>query len=146
MTRHLLTLLTGCSLVVTGSVIPRAAVAADPGKVEQDLMQLERNWCTALVNNDAAALDAILADDLVDVSHSGAISDKADDLASVKKDKTNVCEDDLMHVRVYGDTAVVVGRMTYKSVGYSGLLRFTDTYVRRNGRWQCVSTSAAEIK
>ena len=144
--RSIATILVGAGLALAGIAGSLACRASEQGKAEQELMQVERNWCAALVRNDAAALDRILANDLVDISHTGNISSKADDLASVKKDKTNACEDDMMHVRIYEDTAVVVGRMKYKSTGYSGVLRFTDTYVRRDGRWQCVSTSAAEIK
>ena len=109
-------------------------------------MQLERNWCAAVLKSDAAALGAILADDLTDVSETGKVAGKTQDLASLKTDKTTVCEDDMMQVRLYGDAAVVVGRATVKSATFNGQVRFTDTYIRRNGHWLCVATQATEIK
>jgi len=44
-----------------------------------------------------------------------------------------------MKVRVYGDTAVVTGRgiykAKYKGVDYSSDERWTDVFVKNNGRW-----------
>jgi ketosteroid isomerase-like protein len=134
------------ALTVTGLVAPPTAGAAEQGKLEQELMQLERNWCSAVVKSDAAALGAILADDLTDVSAMGKVGSKAQDLADLKTDKTTVCEDDMMQARVYGDAAVVVGRATIKSASFNGQIRFTDTYIRRDGRWRCVASQATEIK
>lgn len=52
----------------------------------------------------------------------------------------------MMQVRIYGNAGVVVGRLTIKSAGFNGQIRFTDTYVQRDGRWQVVLSSGAEIK
>ena len=54
-----------------------------------------------------------------------------------------------MKVRVYGDAAVVLGRNTvkeqYKGKDISGQSRFTDTWVKKDGRWQCVATAGSKI-
>jgi hypothetical protein len=51
----------------------------------------------------------------------------------------------MMQFRVYGSAGIVVGRLTVKSAAFNGQIRFTDTYVRRDGRWQVVLSSCAEI-
>jgi hypothetical protein len=145
-TRHKLSFLLSCALVVAITIEPRASLAADHGKVEQELLQSERDRCIAAVKNDAAALGAILADDIIDVWPSGKITTKAQDLADLQTNKTSACEVDMMQFRVYGNAAVVVGRLTIKSAAFSGQIRFTDTYVRRDGRWQVVLSSGTEIK
>jgi hypothetical protein len=146
MLRKMLSILVGCALAVTGLIAPPASLAADQGKVEQELMRLERNWCNADVKNDAAALSAILADDHTDVTLTGKVTNKAQNIADLKTDKTTVCDVDMLQVRVYGDAAVVVGRATVKSATFNGQYMYTDTYIRRNGHWQCVAAQGTEIK
>jgi len=54
-----------------------------------------------------------------------------------------------MKVRVYGDAAVVTGRSTvketYKGKDFVPYLRWTDTWVRSAGVWQCVAGHSSEI-
>lgn len=121
-------------------------VSAQPAKVEQELMQIERDWCAATLKNDAALLGGIVADDVSDISRAGKLSGKAEMLAGVKTGKTTVCEVDQMKVRVYGDAAVVTGRSTLKSDTFSGQSLWTDTFIRKNGKWLCVATQSSEVK
>jgi ketosteroid isomerase-like protein len=146
MIRKIFSIVVGCALTVTGLIAPPTSVAADKGKVEQELMTLDQSWCNAAVKSDAATLSAILADDLTDVSLTGKLNTKGQDIANLKTDKTTLCDEDMLQVRVYGDAAVVVGRATVKSATFNGQFRFTDTYVRRNGHWQVVASQATEIK
>jgi hypothetical protein len=146
MTRKMLLTLAACALAVTSFTLPAATLAADHGRVEQELIQLERKWCSATVKNDVAAVSAILSDDYTDVALTGTVANKAQTLADVKTDKATVCEIDMIQVRVYGDAAVVVGRVTQKSATFNGQYRYTDTYIRRDGRWICVASQATETK
>jgi hypothetical protein len=145
MTRNMLLILAGCALAA-GLTAPPASLAGDQGKVEQELTKIERDWCSADVKRDVAGVSTILADDFMDVSLTGEVANKAQTLADVKTDKTTVCEVDMLHVRVYGDAAVVVGRTTVKSATFNGQYMYTDTYIRRDGRWTCVSSQGTEIK
>ena len=133
-------------LVVTGLISATASPAADQGKAERELTQVERNWCTAEVKNDAGALSAILADDFTDVNLEGKVTNKAQSIADLKTDKTTACDVDMLHFHLYGDTAIVVGRATIKSATYNGRYMYTDVYVRRNGEWQAVAAEGTEIK
>jgi ketosteroid isomerase-like protein len=69
---------------------------------------------------------------------------KAQNLEAVKPhDEISSPVSDEWKVRVYGDVAVVMGRYTYKMqlAGKEVTVqeRFTDTWVKRAGRWQCVA-------
>jgi ketosteroid isomerase-like protein len=48
-----------------------------------------------------------------------------------------------MKISVYGDSAVLTGvehlKGTYKGVFGEGAIRFTNVFVRRDGRWQLVA-------
>ena len=57
---------------------------------------------------------------------------------------------DDLKVRVIGDTAVVHGldteKTTYKGKDVSGQIRFTDIFVKRDGKWLCVATPASKVE
>jgi ketosteroid isomerase-like protein len=121
-------------------------MSAQQDKVQQELVQIERDWCTALMKKDAATLSRILADDYAGVGSRGTPSNKAGDLADLKDSNVlSACVDDNVKVRVYGDTAVVMahGRRsgTYKGAPFKDReIYYTDVFVRRSGQWQCVAS------
>jgi ketosteroid isomerase-like protein len=128
----------------------KTAAPAKSASVEQVLIKLENDWNNAMVKRDVAALSRIVADDWTDIEPEG-ISNKAQTLASLKSGEqvwTSAVADE-MKVRVYGDAAVVLGRNTvkaqYKGKDVSGQYRFTDTWIKKDGRWQCVATAAVKI-
>jgi ketosteroid isomerase-like protein len=121
------------------------------GSAEQELLELEQDWANAEVKADLAFLDRILAEDWVFTDPEGAVSTKAQDLAALKSGEyviTSMVIDD-MKARVYGDAAVVTGRSTsketFKGKDISGLYRWTDTWIKKAGRWQCVATHVSMI-
>lgn len=128
-----------------------AAAPADSAAMEQELMKLENGWNDAVVKNDVAFLDRILADDLTDTSADGTVSTKTQDIADLKSGdfKCTSAVADNFKVRVCGDTAVVTGRNTinaqFKGKDISGPYQFTDTWMKRDGRWQCVATHGSKI-
>jgi ketosteroid isomerase-like protein len=111
-----------------------------------ELLNAEQEWADAIVSNDSECIARFMADDWVMVSDTG-ISPRQQFLASVESG-------DLSHsamqfvsdarVRVYGETAVVTGRMTntahYQGRQINADEWTTDVFVRRNGRWVCVLT------
>ena len=56
---------------------------------------------------------------------------------------------DNMKARVYGDAAVVNGRMTarqtFQGQDISGQYQCTDTFIKKAGRWQCVAIHLSRI-
>ena len=147
MTRTMLFVVTAYAAALTGIAAPNTTLAANQGNAEQEVMRLEREWCSATLNGDVAAVSAILADDYTDVVlNTGAVAYKPQTLAEIKPHKATVCEVDMMQVRVYGDAAVVIGRATEKSARFSGQYRYTDIYIRRDGHWRCVASQSTEIK
>src|SRR5215472_9137495 len=103
--------------------------AHDQEGVEQTLIQLERDWCSTVVNNDATALERILSDDFTEVSPVGKLGNKAAALTDAKTEEVDDCVNDAMRVRVYGNAAVVVGRTRMKYKGFDGQTTFTDTFI-----------------
>jgi len=119
--------------------------------VEQDLIKLEAGWSVAAMKGDVAFIEGILADDYTDTDPEGTVTTKAQDIADLKAGVVrldSVSTDDYK-VHVYGKAAVVTGRNTvkgeYKGKDISGQYRWTDTWVKRGGHWQCVASHASRI-
>lgn len=122
-------------------------------KVAQELMQLERYWVTASVKRDKAWLERFFADEFISTHPtSGTIKNKAKEIADTIDPSTAVESMNLgeMQVRVMGDVAVVTGSSS--EAGGGGHLTdrnrsylFTDTFLRRNGRWQIIASHSSRI-
>lgn len=117
--------------------------------VEQELKRLENEWLNSYVRGDKQTFDRIVADDFTRTDESGKFATKAEERAlvqappaSVKASLTN--ED--MRVRVYGNAAIVTGRIVSKvqaSLNFQS--RFTDTFIKRGGRWQVVARHYSRV-
>jgi ketosteroid isomerase-like protein len=135
------------SLAQTITFSPRAKSAS----VEQELIKLENEWNDATVKRDVAFLDGILANNWTGTDQDGTFLSKAQFLASLKSGKDVISSEvaDEMKVRVYGDTAVVTGRNTFKGKlkgkDTSGQERWTDVFVKSTGLWQCVASHWSRI-
>lgn len=141
----------GCWQCVATHLSKLPAAPADTAAVEQELLKLEDGWNDAYLKCDLAFLDRILADDCTDTDDEGTVWTKAQDIANLKSGEykcTSAVSAD-RKVRVYGDTAIVTGHNTnqaqYKGVDKSGRYQWTDTWVRRDGHWQCVATHGSKI-
>lgn len=117
--------------------------------VEQELKRLENEWLNSYLRGDKQTFERIVADNFTRTDESGKFATKAEEKelvqappASVKASLTN--ED--VQVRVYGETAIVTGRIISKvQGGLNFQSRFTDTFVKRNGRWQAVARHYSRI-
>lgn len=141
------------SLILATILTTPLAVAADPPTKDQEaLMQRERDMARAFVKRDAKTIAEWETDDYVFTNFDGAVSDKTADLVGLQKGTLNFTTLDVddMKAMVYGNMGVVVGRYTQKGSfeknDLSGVFRFTDTYVKRDGRWQCVASQVTRIE
>ena len=121
------------------------------GEDEQALYQIERDWAEAPVKKDAAVLDRILANEF-QAKYVDFVGDKKQLLSVLKSNssKTQSSVNSEMKVLVLGDTAIVHGLSTAKSSmggkDTSGQYRWTDVFVKREGRWQCVTGFSTKVQ
>ncbi len=140
----------GAALLLAISSLP--ARGADTKGVEEAIIQMEKDWTEAGIKKDAAAFDRIVADDWISVDFEGNVVNKAAAIADLKSGASSSASVDLgeLKVRVYGDTAIVIGsdteKSTYKGKDSSGHYVWTDVFVKRNGRWQAVSSQSVKTK
>ena len=121
-------------------------------KVERELKKVEEDWARAYLRRDAAILERILADEFISVGSNGQSHNKPQDIEELKADSATYeysTPYDL-EIRVYGNGAVVIGRTKEKGHYDSGRqfvneYRWTDIFVKRQGRWQCIAAQVASI-
>lgn len=122
---------------------PLAQGAACPSaqpKDEAALVQIEHEWLRAAEHHDLAALGCILADEFEEADFAGSLIDRRTMLANAAKPRDGHYELTDMHARVYGDFAYVRGKGVRNDNGArTAKSRFTDVFVYREGRWQCVA-------
>ena len=114
---------------------------------EDYIKRSEQRWAEASMNRDTATVERIVADDFVGVGPDGAFFRKADELASVGKNEGDyvAATSGEVTVRFYGDAAVAQGSESWqKRSGERGRYIWTDTWIRRNGKWQIVA--AVDVK
>jgi uncharacterized protein (TIGR02246 family) len=122
-----------------------------PGQEELALLQLERDWAAASIKKDMATLDRILATEF-QANYVGLVGNKQQFLSILKSgtSKTESAVNSDMKAIVFGDRAIVNGLSTEKSSlagkDTSGQYRWTDVFVKRDGRWQCVTGYAAKVQ
>jgi ketosteroid isomerase-like protein len=123
----------------------------DNRQVHKEVEQLEMEWRQAVLDNNASAMERLLADDYVGISANGTIETKAQVLAQRKAGTVHFTQLDLndVKVRLYGDTAVVTSQADLQGKNgerdISGKYRYTRVYNRRFGQWKIVSFEASRI-
>ena len=134
---------------------PRSARALDywdedPGST---IKTLEKKWQKAITNKDLDTIDELLARDFVATSSTGKVGSKSTLLNLIRRDKNEYKSADVrgMSVRMLGPkVAVVTGIATERGTTadvkiFNNSRRFTDTWMLRNEKWQCVASQATEV-
>jgi ketosteroid isomerase-like protein len=127
---------------------------AQRGRVQSDqetLIQLEHDWDEAFFNKDLDFIGRVLADEFIATYDDGSRGDKAKELKLAVEFNQRVESSTLddFTVKVYGDTAVVWFTRHLAGISQGRRLeltfRFTDVFVVRDGRWQCVSSQSTKV-
>ncbi len=118
---------------------------------EQAVMQMEHEFAASVEKSDTVTYGRLVGDDYTFTTEDGVVRTKAVLIASFKSGERNyesVSFDDIK-VRLYGNTAVVIGRSTVKGQNkgqdIGGQYRYTRVYVKRQRRWQLVANQSTRI-
>ncbi len=113
---------------------------------EPGLFEIYRDYALAQTNHDLAFFERVEADDFIVFQGYGRTLSRAEDIQWLRNSPAGITYtyDDL-NVKIYGDAAVVTGRMTASySDGHSYSWRWLDVCRRRGGRWQIQSTTQVD--
>ncbi len=126
--------------------------AHDRKLMEQQVLKMGQEYVKMIKNQDATAIERILADEYLYTNEEGKVKNKAEDLASYKTSDTKFEMFDIsdQKVRVIGngaaiETGVVRFKGARKGKPFDGSERYTTTWVWRGGRWQLASDHNSTI-
>jgi ketosteroid isomerase-like protein len=120
---------------------------------QQEVLQFERDACKAFLDANVPALERVLTPDFTLTLSSGAVSTRADEINEIHSGKVHydVFENYDMLARLYDDdTAVVLGKTRVKGTAdgkpFDRVVQFTDTLIKRDGRWQLAAGHVSRIE
>jgi hypothetical protein len=105
------------------------------------LVQIEQTWAKSLEQSDTAALGCILADEFEDAGPDGKLTDRATTLAKAAEHRAVRHELSDLRAHVQGEAGYIRGLAAAVDARGKTVakVRFTDVYLYREGRWQCVA-------
>ena len=132
------------ALSLLGVLVGVPAYAQKSSTTEQQVLKATKDLNEAsLIKKDRATMERFYADDYIYNHSNGTVTNKTQEIAEYMSSdlKWTAQTTADLKVRVYHDVAVVTGvsTLTGSAKGYaSGPRRFTEIWVRRNGRWQTI--------
>jgi hypothetical protein len=121
-------------------------------EIKREVLRVEEEQDHAVAIGDTKTLEQIWADDMVYTTPGGELLTKAQHLAEFRSGirKFETMQHDDIEAWVYGQNVVVLmGRSTstfqYKGEMSSGPRKFTNVFVRMDGRWQIVSHHVTDV-
>jgi ketosteroid isomerase-like protein len=151
-------------ILMLAGVVALPLLAADPRdqSAEADLRATIAELRTASVQGDTQKVVASMTDDYLQTDISGVVQNKETwlktyfiplaELIKAGKFRWETYDVKDLEIRIHGDTGIVIGALEAKGSGarfdieqhtwvadpnasFSGRLRFTRVYVRRDGKW-----------
>jgi hypothetical protein len=106
-------------------------------------IKLEDQWTTALVRRDTQTFERLLAPNFV-YTENAVVMNRGDVIRSVTgSDRVEWARNEGMKVHDFGDVHVITGVLHLRGRGAKGTFdrryQFTDTWQRKNGRWQIIA-------
>jgi uncharacterized protein (TIGR02246 family) len=119
---------------------------------DRRLREIQQELAAAWMARDRSRIEQLLAPDWAVTHVEGQRITRAEvfrDMLESDATRITSSEVDDIDVRIFGDAAVVTGRNhacgTQSGRPFDVRLRFTDVFVRRDGRWQAVASQATLI-
>lgn len=134
--------------VIACLTCPTLRAQADKSAIETALKDKENQWEAAVAKHDASVVESMVAEDYIGLSSKGKVQTRADMLETMKKetDTYTSTANESLDVHVFAPNLAVVSGSS-KEVGkdkdgkaFTRSYRWVDTWMERNGKWQCVAS------
>ena len=122
----------------------------DHAAVTRDLTRIEEQLAASWKSGDCDGWSALIAPEWSVIHLAGTVVTKneAMHMCRTPQARIDTFSVDQLQVRVFDMAAVVTGRTTVTTTGANAdtvRLRFTDVFIRRDGRWQVVASQATSL-
>jgi hypothetical protein len=142
-------MLSGVAFAFLLAMATTQTATKEPG---HELTEMQQQLARAWLAGDRVKIESIIAADWTLTGPDGRLATRADVLRDVFVTRTHrivaLTVDDV-HARVFENAAVVTGRThgrgEFANTPYDVVIRFTDVFIRRNGRWQAVASHASVL-
>lgn len=127
------------------------AQARDAEQDERDILRAEAALCEAFESGDASYLRGALDPRFTLVDSRGTVTNLEQNLQEVRarEPRYETFRNHGQSIRLYGDTAIVIGITSVKGMAggepFQADFRFTDTWLRRDGRWLMAASHASRL-
>jgi ketosteroid isomerase-like protein len=127
------------------------AQARDTAHDEREILQAEAALCEAFESGDAAYLRDALDPRFTLVDSRGTVTNLEQNLQEVqaREPRYETFRNHGQAIRLHGDTAIVTGITSVKGTAggeaFQADFRFTDTWLRRDGRWLLAASHASRL-
>ena len=154
----LLVIFVAIGTTLSGCVSPRpsqSVVSAEEAKeIAEEITRISEPWGTTVLTKDTAYLTSLWADDFSYIGADGTVRDEKANLAlyASSTDTYTSARLTAFNVRVYGKNfAVTDGDDRYVGKDKDGKPfekkgRFTNVWIRKNGKWQVVAGHGTWLK
>jgi len=135
MLKSLISLLALCAATALAQAqMPKPSAQDELKSAEQRLVDAERD-------GDVATLQQMLAEEFVATGATGVQTQKKEFIDWYHPKAYQYMTAEELDIRVYGDTAVVLGKCRQRNLKYEDeeATRFTDVWVKRDGQWIIVA-------
>ncbi|MGH9340907.1 MAG: nuclear transport factor 2 family protein [Acidobacteriota bacterium] len=109
---------------------------------EDEIVQAEKEWVAGVLSGDLAALDGMLADQLIYAHSTGVIENKGEYMERLRRgaQKYDRIEHESVTVRSYGEAAVAHSKVrmsgTSDTRAFDNRLIMMHTWVKQGGKWR----------
>lgn len=119
-----------------------------PEALLSELKDAEGKVTEANIKGDKTALDRMLSEDYIAIAADGKVYNKAQTLASTEPaDTVTSWSIDGARLLSFGkDSATLTGIITFKTGTIVERQQFTDSFVKRDGRWQAFASQSTLLK
>ena len=135
--------------ILLSLILSVAALAASDD--EQQILDSEKAWASAVVAKDFAKLDAMLTPDLIYAHSTGAIEDKAKYLGNMKSGTQRYAgiEPQTPTVRMHGDSALTHTIVRMHGVNAAGpfdnKVMMMHMWVKSGGKWKLAGHQTTKL-
>ena len=121
------------------------------GHTEKAISDLEYKWAEAQKTGNVAVAGPLIADTFINTDADSHTYGKAELLSNLEGGKWEINGISDVKVRVYGNAAIATGSWRGKGIDGDGTPmnrseRWTDTWVKTTGKWQCVASQQTTSK
>lgn len=119
--------------------------------IEQEFRDLDRGWVAAYLQGDTELFDRIWIEGFIFTFPFGQGTNKAQEIANIKSGDLafESLSTDNINVKVYGQTAVMAGRLMmkgrYRDQDISGQYNYINVLGKQQDGWRIVASHAAHI-